>query len=394
MIAGIAGALGIILVGLSMALTQQDSRAESHRRARRTARIRRGAGLAFLVCIAVFFGYELYRLRETCMTGTPSGRLVMSVEGVQFDRLFAIHGVLVAGIALATAATVLRCAAPFCSTDSAIGFIALLGGISSGVAIWSSYPASMYGRGADACLIYAYLVGGPLLNVLVVASFFLLLRRQPRPCADDLVQSPRCVQCGYNLTGNISGTCPECGSIAGEHPPFAPTPTAPVEGAVREWPVAVPWACYAFALFSLGVEFAPWFPPLGHALGRCRVLEIQVRIPGWLSYLPRWAELGLTLGLAAMIAMGARGLRTRRPWAGWFYCIWVTATVLLSACEGLKVLPYFYYGVRPGTHTDALWLRVMLAKNLFRTGFPVFMGLWLLQPHVRRRLHLWSTERG
>ncbi len=28
----------------------------------------------------------------------------------------------------------------------------------------------------------------------------------------DLPQFPQCLNCGYNLTGNTSGTCPECGS--------------------------------------------------------------------------------------------------------------------------------------------------------------------------------------
>lgn len=31
-------------------------------------------------------------------------------------------------------------------------------------------------------------------------------RRRPRR------GSPRCAQCGYNLTGNVSGRCPECGT--------------------------------------------------------------------------------------------------------------------------------------------------------------------------------------
>jgi hypothetical protein len=25
-------------------------------------------------------------------------------------------------------------------------------------------------------------------------------------------EAPRCVNCGYNLTGNVSGRCPECGT--------------------------------------------------------------------------------------------------------------------------------------------------------------------------------------
>lgn len=32
-----------------------------------------------------------------------------------------------------------------------------------------------------------------------------------------------CKKCGYNLTGNVSGTCPECGSLLSLTPPMAPT---------------------------------------------------------------------------------------------------------------------------------------------------------------------------
>lgn len=29
-------------------------------------------------------------------------------------------------------------------------------------------------------------------------------------------KSPTCIKCGYNLTGNISGVCPECGTACEE----------------------------------------------------------------------------------------------------------------------------------------------------------------------------------
>ncbi len=47
----------------------------------------------------------------------------------------------------------------------------------------------------------------------------LLLRWSRRPCID----LGCCQACGYNLTGNTSGICPECG-----------TPCKPLEGIARE----------------------------------------------------------------------------------------------------------------------------------------------------------------
>jgi len=45
-------------------------------------------------------------------------------------------------------------------------------------------------------------------------------RRMPRPAGD------RCARCGYDLTGNVSGTCPECGM-----PLPAADPQPPANGA-------------------------------------------------------------------------------------------------------------------------------------------------------------------
>jgi hypothetical protein len=59
-------------------------------------------------------------------------------------------------------------------------------------------------------------VFGSLLLVILLGSyllarfvFFLLRWRQVYP------EEPRCRKCGYDLTGNVSGTCPECGTRAG-----------------------------------------------------------------------------------------------------------------------------------------------------------------------------------
>ncbi|MCP4251307.1 MAG: hypothetical protein GY778_30090 [bacterium] len=49
----------------------------------------------------------------------------------------------------------------------------------------------------DATVTVATATPGVLVAVLVAT------RRKPRP--------GRCDQCGYDLTGNVSGRCPECG---------------------------------------------------------------------------------------------------------------------------------------------------------------------------------------
>lgn len=48
-----------------------------------------------------------------------------------------------------------------------------------------------------------------------------LLRRRRR-------SKGRCTGCGYDLTGNVSGVCPECGSLVPAGPPGAPDTLRPV----------------------------------------------------------------------------------------------------------------------------------------------------------------------
>jgi hypothetical protein len=52
-------------------------------------------------------------------------------------------------------------------------------------------------------------VGVPLWAIGLAAAFFglasLVPRRRPESC--------QCPTCGYDLTGNVSGVCPECGRV-------------------------------------------------------------------------------------------------------------------------------------------------------------------------------------
>jgi len=47
----------------------------------------------------------------------------------------------------------------------------------------------------------------PLLAILIVATVLLWRQRRPRP------KVGQCPCCRYDLTGNVSGQCPECGTV-------------------------------------------------------------------------------------------------------------------------------------------------------------------------------------
>ena len=60
--------------------------------------------------------------------------------------------------------------------------------------------------------------------VLIRLGSLVIVKRWIRRVVLDL--SPHCPACGYNLTGNISGVCPECGI------PFGQTADHPVTSKV------------------------------------------------------------------------------------------------------------------------------------------------------------------
>ena len=68
-------------------------------------------------------------------------------------------------------------------------------------------------------------LGALIVNVVYYPLLFLLIAgirssiRKPSPS-----DAPACIECGYNLTGNLSGRCPECGE------PADPGPNAPPIG--------------------------------------------------------------------------------------------------------------------------------------------------------------------
>jgi hypothetical protein len=64
--------------------------------------------------------------------------------------------------------------------------------------------------------VEALLISYPSIRFLGLPGSFLLfsgimLRLPPKRLVALIRQAGHCVSCGYNLAGNVSGTCPECG---------------------------------------------------------------------------------------------------------------------------------------------------------------------------------------
>ena len=67
------------------------------------------------------------------------------------------------------------------------------------------YSVVLIGRRAHMAIFFSV----QLLNVIVAITAYGILTCRYRPDPTD--RETRCRKCGYNLTGNVSGVCPECG---------------------------------------------------------------------------------------------------------------------------------------------------------------------------------------
>jgi hypothetical protein len=85
----------------------------------------------------------------------------------------------------------------------------LAGWCVSGVCIDLAYDVAVGVSLADQWLIHA----GILLAVSVFIALLHRIGRRPSLRAR-FESSPRCTRCAYDLTGNLSGVCPECGTPA------------------------------------------------------------------------------------------------------------------------------------------------------------------------------------
>jgi hypothetical protein len=98
--------------------------------------------------------------------------------------------------------------------------------------LWWFFAGMMMLAPMPAWLTFGTELGPLALPILISAAGFVFLapfvvvrRRITRAIRIQLVQRgiPMCIPCGYDLTGNTSGICPECGSRIPESPPELPS---------------------------------------------------------------------------------------------------------------------------------------------------------------------------
>ncbi len=118
---------------------------------------------------------------------------------------------------------------------------------------------------------------------LIVAILLIPWRR--KATRESLERAGRCVQCEYDLTGNRSGTCPECGTTI--------QPLMTVDDALASSPFVGSWVWFYFgaALILLGIYFIVF------AVG-----ATDVKLSPWMSESAIRGTNGLYLGLFFALA--------------------------------------------------------------------------------------------
>ncbi|HEY3246250.1 MAG TPA: zinc ribbon domain-containing protein [Phycisphaerae bacterium] len=179
----------------------------------------------------------------------------------------------------------------------------------------------------------------------------------------------RCWKCGYNLTGNVSGSCPECGAPGQFEPAENALCRMPVTLLVRiGWALVVYIAAMALIVVVYGGPILGWFYPrhltwlhqlpwpvleigllvLGLGFRRAAQTRTQAVLGGTLAISAAFALLGLGGGIAAAVT----GVSLAR--FGVALSIFAAAVMLMS---DLQLISYHLILAALMTRAARPWLR-------------------------------------
>ncbi len=405
MLVGASETAAIILAGLTLATGARGPAGDHNEPSRwwmHASLLRRSVVMCGLICAAVCAGYQLEALYRICPHGLFGDRseFGLSVCGAQSDRLYVLHIVPILGVACAACASVARCRRVCEATDRTVGVLGLFTVVSACTAIQWTFPNHILDDN-HAILAYGFgvpsLVGVPACLVLIVASCLLLLRK-PLDDVDDECDGPACASCGYNLTGNTSGRCPECGSAIRTELRRVSTRPAIVArvSSHKRWPRGMVWACYVFAgAWSAITTIRQWdYPAVGAIRVWSHLPAVDVGALFWFRpmLLPILSVTALNFTSSVMLVIIAHGLRNHRRWAVLFCWLWLVIVIPAMLWDAVATGAGMIYGLSPGRHTDPAMYRIVLERAALGAGFPIILALWLSQRHVRWQMARWRRR--
>lgn len=240
----------------------------------------------------------------------------------------------------------------------------LIAGMVAPVAASTSLGLTVPRQGDEGIILWMLIVpaaGLVFLSLFLTSASILLLGRIRRGRQANAAGMNLCAQCGYSLTGNVSGRCPECGTVVGERgaTPAAGTAIAP------KWMLA---GMYGFAVAEV-------------VMGGLRISILSMALAPWPALLLltiRCEPAIVTAGLGLLLGVAAWALDHQRHWAAVLAGVWAG----LHAVLGLANL-IWWFTVNTSGFSAGLLMEVMILKLGWALAMPLLLVIWLRRPLVR-----------
>lgn len=227
--------------------------------------------------------------------------------------------------------------------------------------------------------------GGAL--ALVVTSLVLFVRsvrakEPPEPEAGTL-----CPACQYDLTGNVSGRCPECGQEVPQsiRDRVAPAASMVPEASVIEptWPTSLAKVCDAWGVV-LAVVAILKVTPLGF-FAFSAVPFGGLRLSLMMSVHPAL----LDVAAAVLLMVGAHGIGRRKRWGIVVCLVWAAVSASLAVFDVTSMPAYWSGALRGGFQWTGHHVQTAAWKLVWGFAFPSFLAVWFATERVRRDVRGW-----
>ncbi|NLX23240.1 MAG: hypothetical protein GXY55_16435 [Phycisphaerae bacterium] len=384
MIAGLCCALAFLAAGVALLAPAWFAHLRPRPGAATSPALRTGilVLLAAFGLATVYWPWQVGAFYNKHWTGSFPG----SIKGQATWDLSGYHGVLLLLVIIAAAAMLRRRFQPYRPGVA----LSALGGLFAAAACAGTFLLTLPDGGDEGVLLWLFLAPSMAIAVLIllIASLILLIYgiRQRRR----LAISPRaiCRSCGYDLQGNVSGRCPECGTEIPPEPQAAASPwrfsnqpatvTPPVASPPETtWPAILAKCCGVFSLLMIAAGLMRMGPFLGFVI--MSVLPFPSAMQTSLSLKVEPAVVSVLV--AVLLLVGTYGLANRQRWAPAVCVLWAVVHLALGAAD-LAFLSETLDG------HFRMW-PVGAWKAVWGFAWPGFLLVWFSRPAIRCQVASW-----
>lgn len=338
-------------------------------------------GVVLPVIPAVIFGYWVSGFYEKHWSGISPG----SVRYGAVSELAGYHGLLFVVCLVGALAVIWH----LFHARGVGRLVAGASGILAAVLASGAFVMTVPRGGDEGVILWVIIAPAVMLSalLLLVLSVVLVVRR-PRPQPEATFCPPFCEKCSYDLTGNASGRCPECGTpvpadmvvacAESLHEPRSDTELR------SSWTTPVGRLAFAIGGGTVVLTAAHALSGFGFAI---------TVLPGLFPFV-LWRVEPSFLGLAMGVAMITAGLALmrRRRWAVMLCVMWSVGSIIITVLNlhhGLTLwgrMP----PLRAGSERYIEWVALHVIWGL---AIPAFFLVWFGRSKIREEIAAWRSLR-